>query len=292
MRLAWLVIVILFSFPRCEAKSHKPRFQYDLSVVAMFRDEAPFLKEWIEYHHMLGVDHFYLYNNSSSDNYQEVLAPYIQAKIVELKDWPSPTHLEWTEYQKAAYNNCIAYCKKKTNWLAMIDIDEYIVPHHTNSLKTFLKPYNKMKGIAGVVINWQMFGTSGVWEIPDDMLMTECLIQKAVKKWHHNQNQKSIVKPRFCNGNWIHYGNFITGYRHTLSLNAGPWPHIDEIQVNHYWLRNEKYMREVKAPRRARLEGGIWSEATIQSLINETSTDVDLSIQRFIPQLKQRVKKP
>lgn len=262
---------------------------YELSICAMFQNEAPFLQEWIEYHLMLGVDHFYLYNNSSSDNYKEVLAPYLDANIVELKDWPSPTNLDWTKYQKAAYNDCMDLCKNQTNWLAMIDIDEYIVPHHTDSLKTFLEPYNKMESVAGVVINWQMFGTSGVWEIPDNMLMIECLTQKAVKTWHHNQNHKSIVKPRFCNGNWIHYGKFIPGYGHTLPLNGGPWPHIDEIQINHYWLRNEKHMREVKAPRRGRCEGAQWSEETIRSIINEASTDTDLSIQRFVPQLKQRL---
>ncbi len=59
-----------------------------VSICAIFRDEAPFLEEWIEYHRMIGVEHFYLYNHLSADHYYEVLRPYIQEGIVELKDWP------------------------------------------------------------------------------------------------------------------------------------------------------------------------------------------------------------
>ena len=171
----------------------------------------------------------------------------------------------------------------------MIDIDEFIVPHHTDSLIDFLKPYENMKHIAGVVMNWQMFGTSGLWEIPPDTCVIECLIQKAPANWHHNRNQKSIIKPRFCNGTCIHYGNFIGKYKHTRSLKCGPPPYINQIQLNHYWLRNEKWMREVKAVRRARYEGEAWNETTIQSYIHDMNAEIDLSIQRFLPALKKRM---
>lgn len=264
-------------------------FKYQLSIVAIFQDEAPYLKEWIEYHRLLGVDHFYLYNNSSSDNYLEVLNPYLNAKIVELKNWPSPRDKDWTDYQIAAYNDCIEKCRKKTNWLAMLDIDEYIVPRETDSLKEFLKPYETMHGVAGVVINWQMFGTSDVWEVSKNKLMIECLTQKAIKTCGHNQNPKSIIKPRHCKGNAIHVGFFNKGWKDRRPLNCGEWPHINTIQINHYWLRNEKFLREVKAPRRARYEGVVWTEEQIQAYINEMNAEEDLLIQRFVPALKMRM---
>lgn len=289
LKKALIGLYCLSIFLLCHKLESKQQFKYELSAVAMFQNEAPYLKEWIEYHRMVGVQHFYLYNNSSTDNFLEVLNPYIRKNIVELKEWPSPDDQNWIEFQCAAINDAIAISKDKTNWLALIDIDEFIVPHHTNSLHKFLQPYDKIEGVAGVVINWQMFGTSHIWEIPPGMLMIESLIRKAKKTCHHNQNQKSIVKPRYCCGNWIHYGDFIAGYGNVLPLNSGQFPYTDEIQVNHYWLRDEKFLREVKAPRRARLEGGAWNEAIIQSYIEEMNEEVDISIQRFIPQLKKRV---
>ena len=38
----------------------KNLFLYDLAVVAIFKDEAPYLKEWLDYHLAAGVEHFYL----------------------------------------------------------------------------------------------------------------------------------------------------------------------------------------------------------------------------------------
>ena len=56
----------------------KNLFLYDLAIVAIFKDEGKYLKEWLDYHLLAGVDHFYLYNNDSSDDYAEVLAPYVE----------------------------------------------------------------------------------------------------------------------------------------------------------------------------------------------------------------------
>ena len=41
---------------------------YDLSVCAIFKDEASYLKEWIEYHKLVGVQHFYLYENENESD--------------------------------------------------------------------------------------------------------------------------------------------------------------------------------------------------------------------------------
>lgn len=38
----------------------------------MFYNEAKFLKEWLDYHLVIGVGHFYLYNNNSTDDYMPV----------------------------------------------------------------------------------------------------------------------------------------------------------------------------------------------------------------------------
>ena len=56
----------------------KNLFLYDLTITAIFKNEGHYLKEWLDYHLLAGVEHFYLYNNDSTDNYKEVLAPYIE----------------------------------------------------------------------------------------------------------------------------------------------------------------------------------------------------------------------
>ena len=60
-----------------QKKTGKQQKKYTVAVCAIFKNESVFLKEWLEYHLLIGVEHFYLYNNFSEDNYQDILAPYL-----------------------------------------------------------------------------------------------------------------------------------------------------------------------------------------------------------------------
>src|SRR3990167_8100270 len=110
--------------------------EYQLCIGAMFRTEARWMKEWIEYHRIIGVEHFYLYSNDSADIFEEALAPYIEQGIVDLVSWKrgevqvivSADQPDWYVYQGAAYADCVKRALHKTKWLAIIDLDEFIVP--------------------------------------------------------------------------------------------------------------------------------------------------------------------
>ena len=65
----------------------KRKLKYRVSLCLIFKNEAPFLKEWLDYHLTVGVEHFYLYNNSSDDDFKRVLEPYIKKGTVALIDW-------------------------------------------------------------------------------------------------------------------------------------------------------------------------------------------------------------
>ncbi len=71
--------------------------KYYLSICAIFKNEAAYLGEWIEFHRLAGVEHFYLYNNLSDDNYFSVLKYYIDKGTVTLRDWPE----EWKRYAQS-----------------------------------------------------------------------------------------------------------------------------------------------------------------------------------------------
>lgn len=271
-----------FTTIQMEAKSKK----VDIALCAMFQNEADYLDEWLLYHRLIGVQKFYLYNNNSSDHYKQVLKSYISAGWVDLKDWPSPETTDWTPYQKSAYNDCLERCRKNTTWMIFLDTDEYIVLHKQDTLKEFLKPYEKDFWLGGIVLNWQMFGTSGLYDLPKDKFMIESLTWKAPHDYLSNSNQKSIVKVERCMSYEIHYANYVPGFYHGKPYNSGLAYGIDQAQINHYWTRNERFLREVKAPRRARYEGMLWTEETIQWIIQQHHVEQDFSIQRFVPKMK------
>src|SRR5690348_6409443 len=59
-------------------------FRYYLSACAIFRNEAPYLAEWLVFHLGVGVEHFYLYENNSTDDFESVLAPFFERGEVTL----------------------------------------------------------------------------------------------------------------------------------------------------------------------------------------------------------------
>src|SRR5437588_12699850 len=61
-----------------------------LAACALYRDHASYLREWIEFHRLVGVERFYLYSNFSADDHLQVLAPYVLEGVVVVHDWPVP----------------------------------------------------------------------------------------------------------------------------------------------------------------------------------------------------------
>ena len=110
-----LIFLYIFRFSRVK------RFKYSLSIVCILKDEAIYMKEWIEYHRLIGVDHFYIYDHNSSDNIYDVLKSYITLGIVTYKRVN-------TKYypQNQCYTNAIFKYRNKNKYLAFIDVDEFI----------------------------------------------------------------------------------------------------------------------------------------------------------------------
>lgn len=130
----------------------KKSYKYEVSICGLFKNEGRFLKEWLDFHIAVGVDHFYMYNNNSDDNYLDVLKDYMEDGIVELIDWPQKFP------QMPAYKDCFAKAKNETKWLGYIDIDEFVCPKYEISIKDWLKKYSNYPS---VLMYWKSFGTGG-----------------------------------------------------------------------------------------------------------------------------------
>ena len=100
----------------------KNLFLHDLAVAAILKCEGPYLKEWLDYHLVAGVDHFYLYDNDSPDNQREVAEPYIKAGLVDYIPLPGKG------MQYIAYSDAVNKFKYQCRYMAFIDGDEFIFP--------------------------------------------------------------------------------------------------------------------------------------------------------------------
>ena len=63
---------------------HRP----PLSAPRRFDKQSSVERQWIEYHRLLGVEHFYIYDNNSEDAILPRLRRYMAAGIVTYVNWP------------------------------------------------------------------------------------------------------------------------------------------------------------------------------------------------------------
>ena len=98
----------------------KNLFLYDLAIASSMKYEAPYLKEWLDYHLLAGVDHFYIYDHESPDNLAEVAKPYVEAGIVDYTFAPSSNTLIYN------YNELLKRYRFQCRYMAIVDTDEFL----------------------------------------------------------------------------------------------------------------------------------------------------------------------
>lgn len=226
--------------------------KYNVSICAIFKNEAPYLREWLEFNHLVGVEHFYMYNNNSEDDYETVLRPYIERGWVTLIPWP------YNQKQMESYMDCIEKFSAETKWLGFIDIDEFIVPKSTDNVYDFLKDFENRGSVA---IYWRLYGTSGRMDRDLSGLVTEdftvcwpkyCDIGKCFYNTAFGFDPKSRRSGCLHHWFWANYkglnippvnifGHVCVGNRNIADTDDFP------IQINHYFTKSYKEYARKKA---------------------------------------------
>ncbi|MCL2261254.1 MAG: glycosyltransferase family 2 protein [Fibromonadales bacterium] len=103
----------------------------EIAFCVVIENKAHCLDEWLAYHYLIGVEHFYIMDDYSRDNVQEVLHKWIKKGIL--------TYIKLDEFLKTNPSrqviSCITYCDiLKNNWqyLGFLDVDEFFVPPNGN----------------------------------------------------------------------------------------------------------------------------------------------------------------
>lgn len=284
LRFFILVLCSFFSFLSAD---------YKVAVCAIFKNDARFLKEWIEFHKLQGVEHFYLYNNNSEDKYQEILNPYIEKGEVTLTQWlftyDKGDRKEWLKIQRSAYRDCLTLFGHECQWMAFIDTDEFLFCPQGEQLDVFLSDYTEF---GGVVVNWLMFGTSNVKKIPNNKLMIELLVQCARSPHCRDHYVKSIVQPKYAlrpssphNFTYIKSKFAVSEDKKEVKGIYSKNISLDRIRINHYWTRDEKYFKEFKLPSRQERRT-FESTELLKARAKSYNEDTDTAILRYVPLLR------
>lgn len=215
-----------------------------LSVCAIFKNEARFLNDWITFHRGVGVSHFFLYDNESTDNPLSELDRWIQEGIVTVVNWPGRGQ------QRHAYMHCIRKNWKTTRWLAFLDIDEFLFSPDQVAICPILKNYENR---SGVLVYWQVFGSSGHNKRPNCSVIDAYTMRENVTRI---PSGKSIVNPRFVRrvpnshnfalwkGETTDTDGTALPYDYFFHPNFEKTAKLDVLRINHYWSRSLEDLSE------------------------------------------------
>jgi len=216
-------------YKRIIKNEDKTKFPHTLSVMAIMKNEGAYLKEWLDYHIMVGVEKFYLYDNESTDNTTKILKPYIERGIVDYIYWPGKSQ------QQFAYTDSFNKHANETKWMAVIDLDEFLVPVDYDTVPEYLKTLPK--NFAQLVMGWIQYGSSGHKKKPKGLVI-ENFKKHAAKSW----GIKSIVNPRLVYETLNPHTHEVAGF--TIDENGKKMGRIiqdenrnittNKIRVNHY----------------------------------------------------------
>ena len=259
--------------------------RYGLSAVCAVKNEADDLLEWLHFHRLAGVDHFYLYDNASTDGTRA---------IIESFPWPEMITYHYVDAdfgQKRAFHHAIDSYRNSSEWCAFIDADEFLYPVEGNSIKDVLKDVASAPAIA---VHWLNFGSNGHKERPQGLCI-ESFTRRAPDDFPDHYVMKSIVRP-----------DAIVAYLHPhQSLVLGCYvqedgtpvfpiggrcsvPRHRRLAINHYYTKSREQLLKKRERGRPLAEGDPERIRAMEFFTLRDRNDVeDPAIQKFLPELRK-----
>ncbi|MBT1445356.1 glycosyltransferase [Shewanella sp. JM162201] len=228
-----------------------------LGIAAIFKNEHPYIIEWLAFHRLMGFDRFYIADNESDDGSSELLSALHHAGLITCLRFPTPKD---SAPQLPAYNRLLNTYGRELDWLAFIDADEFIVPEPGWSVRDVLAPLSKDPQVGAIGMNWAVFGSSGQQKAGPE-LVTERFTQRALKSLGVNRHIKTLVKPGSCrfmknphkaalnNGQYVYADGteMVFDAKHPEGMSARvSW---DRLRVNHYVIKSYEEFKNRKQPR-------------------------------------------
>ena len=195
------------------------------SIVAIAKQETSFIKEWIAYHKIIGIEHFYLYDNDPVLPLKSILGHLDFVTIIQFLD-----DIAGYEKQYTAYNHSLSIQKPNT-WTAYIDIDEFIwLNNRYNNIQDFL--LHNVSGYDALSLQWYVFGNNNFIDNPKSVIydLTKRIDydDKSLEYYFfHRKNIAKIFAIKFINNPHR--------FHHCITRNIDP----KEARINHYFARSE-----------------------------------------------------
>lgn len=228
-----------------------------IAVVTCVKNEGRYIADWLKFHQAVGVVHFYIYDNGSTDDGMRIVEEVLDKSAFTIIPWAggmvdvSLGHL--LNWQAVAFAHAILNFGSRYKWMAFIDVDEFLLPKKGRTIEEALAG---AKGAPNISLPWHMFGTSGHKSPPKGSILRNFTRRSAdpLSSRKNASNFKCIVDPCEVSEVSIHHfstakhgensandvGSFFSrkGRKHKAFYSS------ECIQLNHYYSKSEEELRE------------------------------------------------
>jgi len=208
---------------------------YNISICAVFKNESHILDEWLQHYIVRGVDHFYLVNDDSSDNFMDVLNNYSDKVTLFHNDILTKN----VGRQILIYEKYFRHILSSSKWIGIIDLDEFLYSPLNIPLNTILTKYDCYSQIQ---IDWLQFGSNGHIRQPSSVVsgFTKRAVFDTSKTYY---SYKCLFKGNSLLSFNVHK-NEVTG--DTIHLK---YDESVDLVINHYSVQSLDFFMKVKSTR-------------------------------------------
>ncbi len=221
-----------------------------LGICTIQRNRGKWLKEWVVFHHLVGVSNFYIYLHKCTDDSKEIVTELQKNFNIQCFEVNEDT----VHPQLVAYQHAYQEFGHAIDWMAFIDGDEFLFPSSASTLPEILQEFQYEK-LSALGVYWQCFGSSGHIEDPNGLVIAD-YIYRANLDFPANRHVKSIVKggqgPHCTSAGNAHLFHTIYGTMDELMrpIHKG-WmdeliPSYEKIRINHYVVQSHDFFVHFK----------------------------------------------
>ena len=239
-------------------------YKYTLSVCLCIKNEAKYISIFLEHYIKQGVEHFYIVNNNSSDNIEEIINTSKYKNLITLVT-DNNDYIIYNETCNLANiinNHYYDILKRETEWVIFVDIDEYMFGKNGYTLKTYVSSIPN--DICSVYVIWNIINPA---KDENGNILPDFDIHKSIYRVNYdhinklsyeinnaNKFGKSIIRTSMLYDNrkiWIHKnlgnGKVLLNYGIISNNhwdNSDPFTLSEEeysklnVTLHHYAIRN------------------------------------------------------
>lgn len=252
-----------------------------LSFVSNIKNENPYLKEWLDYHIKVGVDHFYLFNQCETEESWRILEPYREKGIVTVHDWTKidskyegPTFFFQKNKNHMGYTHAATNYRQDTEWLLKIDLDEFLfMADEQESIKSWLHQLDR-DSTRTIRVPRIDFGNNGHKKKPKGGVL-----ENYTRREESPSNYKDMANTDFLNDNKHCYSSHKWSYRWFSGGKIHVPDPLSELRIHHYYTKSkEEYFDRQNISRGRKV-----SEEDFKAIENRTNKVEDRTIFRHLP---------